>query len=168
MSTVSLSALLQGFFTDRLLRQLRASPHTVAAYRDTFRLLLRFAVEHVGQPSTKLRLERLDATFVGQFLDYLESKRGNTARTRNMRLAAIRSFFRYVALCEPAYALQCERVLSMPDKRHVRHPVAFLSRPEIEAVPRCSVQGDMDRPPRSRAPPGRGPNRTSRFRAHPA
>ena len=90
MSTGSLSALLQGFFTDRLLRQLRASPHTVAGYRDTFRLLLRFAVEHVGQPSTKLTLERLDVTFVGQFLDYLENKRGNTARTRNMRLAAIR------------------------------------------------------------------------------
>ena len=134
MSTGSLSALLQGFFTDRLLRQLRASPHTVAAYRDTFRLLLRFAVEQGEQPSKTLRLERLDATFVGQFLDYLETKRGNTARTRNMRLAAIRSFFRYVAICEPAYALQCERVLSMPDKRYVRHSVAFLSRPEVEAV----------------------------------
>ena len=103
MSTGSLSALLQGFFTDRLLRQLRASQHTVAAYRDTFRLLLRFAVEQGEQPSKTLRLERLDATFVGQFLDYLETKRGNTARTRNMRLAAIRSFFRYVAICEPAW-----------------------------------------------------------------
>lgn len=134
MSAASFPALLQGFFTDRLLRQLRASPHTVAAYRDTFRLLLRFAVEHRGQPPTKLQLERIDASFVGKFLEHLETKRGNTARTRNMRLAAIRSFFRYVAICEPAYAMQCERVLAMPDKRHDRCPVAFLSRPEVEAL----------------------------------
>jgi site-specific recombinase XerD len=134
MSTTSFPALLQGFFTDRLLRQLRASPHTVAAYRDTFRLLLRFAVDRHGQPPTKLQIETLDAGFIGKFLEHLESRRGNSVRTRNMRLAAIRSFFRYVAICEPACALQCERVLSMPDKRHERRPVAFLSRPEVEAL----------------------------------
>jgi site-specific recombinase XerD len=134
MSTTSFPRLLQSFFTDRLLRQLRASPHTVAAYRDTFRLLLRFALERHRQPPTKLRIEVLDAGFIGKFLDHLESTRGNSARTRNMRLAAIRSFFRYVAICEPAYALQCERILSMPDKRHERRSVSFLSRPEVEAL----------------------------------
>jgi site-specific recombinase XerD len=134
MTTATFPALLQTFFTDRLVRQLRASPHTVAAYRDTFRLLLRYAVERRRQPPTKLLTESLDANFIGKFLDHLESKRGNSARTRNMRLAAIRSFFRYVAICEPAYALQCERILSMPDKRHERRPVPFLSRPEVEAL----------------------------------
>lgn len=134
MTTATFPALLQTFFTDRLVRQLRASPHTIAAYRDTFRLLLRYAVERHRQPPTKLRTECLDANFIGQFLDHLETKRGNSARTRNMRLAAIRSFFRYVAVCEPAHALQCERILSMPDKRHERRPVAFLSRPEVEAL----------------------------------
>ncbi len=146
MSTTSFPTLLQTFFTDRLLRQLRASAHTIAAYRDTFRLLLRYALERLRQSPPKLRIENLDAGFIGSFLDHLESARGNSARTRNMRLAAIRSFFRYVAICEPAYALHCERILSMPDKRHERGPG------------RRSVQDDMDRPPRSGAPPGRGPD----------
>jgi len=134
MSTTSFPTLLQTFFTDRLLRQLRASAHTIAAYRDTFRPLLRYALERLRQSPPKLRIENLDAGFIGSFLDHLESARGNSARTRNMRLAAIRSFFRYVAICEPAYALHCERILSMPDKRHERRPVAFLSRGEVEAL----------------------------------
>lgn len=134
MSTTTFPTLLQTFFADRLMRQLRASPHTIAAYRDTFRLLLRYAVERLRQLPTKLRIESLDARFVGSFLDHLESTRGNSIRTRNMRLAAIRSFFRYVAICEPAYALHCERILSMPDKRHERRPVAFLNRAEVEAL----------------------------------
>jgi len=134
MSTASFPTLLQTFFTDRLLRQLRASAHTIAAYRDTFRLLLRYALQRLRQPPTKLRLESLDAGFIASFLEHLESTRGNSVRTRNMRLAAIRSFFRYVAICEPAYALHCERILSMPDKRYDRRPVAFLSRTEVEAL----------------------------------
>lgn len=134
MSTASFPTLLQTFFTDRLLRQLRASAHTIAAYRDTFRLLLRYALERLRQPPTKLQLESLDAGFIASFLEHLESTRGNSVRTRNMRLAAIRSFFRYVAICEPAYALHCERILSMPDKRYDRRPVAFLSRTEVEAL----------------------------------
>ena len=134
MTTATFPTLLQTFFTDRLVRQLRASPHTVAAYRDTFRLLLRYAVERHRQPPTKLQTESLDADFIGKFLDHLETKRGNSVRTRNMRLAAIRSFFHYVAICEPLYVLQCERILSMPDKRHERRSVAFLSRPEVEAL----------------------------------
>src|SRR6266446_581315 len=98
------SGLVQAFFTDRLLRQRRASPHTIAGYRDTFRLLLRFAAERLGKTPSKLSLEELEASFVGDFLDHLEKERGNGARSRNTRLAAIHAFFHYVAFQEPAYA----------------------------------------------------------------
>lgn len=134
MTTASLPALLQAFFTDRLLRQRQASPHTVAGYRDTFRLLLRFAVKQLGKAPTELEVEDLDAPFVGRFLDHLELGRGNSARTRNARLAAIRSFFRYVALSEPAHALLCQRILAMPSKRHERRTIEFLDRAEIDAL----------------------------------
>jgi site-specific recombinase XerD len=130
----SLPALLQAFFTDRLLQQRRASPHTIAGYRDTFRLLLHFAVEQLGKTPTELAVEDLDAPFVGRFLDHLEAERGNSARTRNARLAAIRSFFRYVALSEPAHALLCQRILAMPNKRHERQPIEFLDPREIDAL----------------------------------
>ena len=134
MTAASLPALVQAFFTDRLLRQRRASPHTVAGYRDTFRLLLSFAVKQIGKTPTELEIEDLAAPFIGRFLDHLETERGNTARTRNARLAAIRSFFRYVALSEPAHALLCQRVLAMPSKRQERRPIEFLHRPEIDAL----------------------------------
>jgi site-specific recombinase XerD len=134
MTAASLPALVQAFFTDRLLRQRRASAHTIAGYRDTFRLLLHFAAEQLGKNPTELEIEDLDAPFIGGFLDHLEAKRGNTARTRNARLAAIRSFFRYVALSEPAHALLCQRVLAMPSKRQERRPIEFLHRPEIDAL----------------------------------
>lgn len=134
MTSASFPALVQGFFTDRLLRQRRASPHTIAGYRDTFRLLLRFAAERLRKPPTELTIDNLDASFIGNFLDHLEVSRGNSARTRNARLAAIRSFFRYVALSEPACALLCQRVLAMPNKRHERRCVEFLTRTEVQAV----------------------------------
>ena len=134
MTAASLPALVQAFFTDRLLRQRCASPHTVAGYRDTFRLLLRFAVEQLGKTPTELEVEDLGAPFIGEFLDHLEASRGNSARTRNARLAAIRSFFRYVALNEPAHALLCQRILAMPSKRHERRTIEFLDRPEIDAL----------------------------------
>ena len=134
MTAASLPALVQAFFIDRLLRQRRASSHTVAGYRDTFRLLLHFAAEQLGKNPTELEIEDLDAPFIGGFLDQLEAKRGNTARTRNARLAAIRSFFRYVALSEPAHALLCQRVLAMPSKRQERRSIEFLHRPEIDAL----------------------------------
>jgi integrase/recombinase XerD len=130
----SFPALLQCFFTERLCRQRRASEHTVAGYRDTFRLLLRYAAERLGTPPSTLRLEDLDAPFIGQFLDHLEQERGNGARTRNARLAAIHSFFRYVALEEPAHAWLCQRVLAMPSKRHERRLIEFLHREEIAAL----------------------------------
>lgn len=134
MTGPSFPALLQSFFTDRLLRQRQASAHTIASYRDTFRLLLQFAAERLGKAPTDVALEDLDAPFIGDFLDHIESDRGNSARTRNARLAAIRSFFRYVALNEPGRVLLCQRVLAMPNKRHVRRTIEFLDQSEIDAL----------------------------------
>ena len=126
MTAAGLPALLQGFFTDRLLGQLGASPHTVACYRDAFRLLLRFAAEQLGRAPSDLLVEDLDAPFLAEFLDSIEHERGCSARTRNVRLSALRAFFRYVAIEEPAYALHCQRVLAIPGKRSERRPVEFL------------------------------------------
>ena len=134
MSTTNLPPLLQQFFTERLSAQMEASPNTIAGYRDTFRLLLRFATEKVGQPPTKLRVEDLDATLVGDFLTQLETTRKNSARSRNTRLAAIRSFFRFVAMQEPAQLLHCQRILALPDKRYVRRVVDFLDSAEMQAL----------------------------------
>ena len=134
MIAANLPSLLQSFFTDRLLRQRQASPHTIAGYRDCFRLLLHFAKERLGKMPSKLRVEDLDAPFIGLFLDHLESVRKNSARTRNARLGAIHSFFQYVAFEEPAHALHCQRILAVPNKRHERRPIEFLNREEIEAL----------------------------------
>lgn len=142
MSTVTLAALLQQFFTDRLSAQMEASPNTIAGYRDTFRLLLRFASEQVGKAATDLSVDHLNATLVGNFLSHLETTRGNSARSRNTRLAAIRSFFRFVAMNEPAYLLHCQRILAMPGKRYVRRTVDFLDPAEmaaLSAAPDCST-----------------------------
>ncbi len=134
MISASLPTLLQAFFTERLLQQRQASGHTIAGYRDTFRLLLRFAQRQLGKAPSKLALEDLDAPFIGKFLMHLETERGNSARTRNTRQAAIHSFFRYVALAEPAHALLCQRVLAMPSKRYERRLVEFLLRQEVDAL----------------------------------
>lgn len=134
MIAASFQSLLQGFFTDRLLRQRQASPHTIAGYRDTFRLLLRFAADQLGKAPFLLNTEDFAPAFVGRFLEHLEQRRGNSSRTRNARLAAIHSFFRYVALAEPAHSLLCQQVLAMPSKRHQRTPIAFLDSAEISAV----------------------------------
>ena len=142
MISAGLQSLLQSFFTDRLLRQRQASRHTIAGYRDSFRLLLHFAQERLSKVPSKLTIEDLDAPFIGVFLEYLENVRKNSARTRNARLAAIHSFFEYVALEEPAHALHCQRVLAMPNKRYERRPIEFLNREEIDAllaVPKLST-----------------------------
>ena len=112
-----LAPLLQGFFTDRLARQKNASPHTVAAYRDTFRLLLTFAQQQTGRPPSTLSVADLDAALVGAFLHYLEHQRGNTSATRNARLAAIHSLFRYAALRAPEHAAMISQVLAIPPRR---------------------------------------------------
>ncbi len=114
------AGILEAFFTDRLMRERDASPHTVAAYRDTFRLLLGFVQQRLGKAPSALTVADLDAPLMGAFLDHLERHRGNTARTRNARLAAIHSFFRYLALREPAHAGVIQRVLAMPSKRYQR------------------------------------------------
>lgn len=134
MSASTFATVLQTFFTDRLLRQMRASPNTVSAYRDTFRLMLRYATRQLGKAPSDLAIEDLAPPFVVDFLDFLEVERGNTARTRNNRLAAIRSFFRHVALSEPAHALQCQRILAIPQKRYQKKMIEFLHREEIEAL----------------------------------
>ena len=127
-------SLLQSFFTDRLFRQRRASPNTIAGYRDSFRLLFQFAKERLGKAPSELTLDDLNVSFIGHFLDDLESRRKNSARTRNIRLATIHSFFQYVAFEEPAHALLCQRILAMPSKRHERRPIEFLNREEIDAL----------------------------------
>lgn len=134
MIAANLPALLQSFFVDRLLSQRRASAHTVASYRDCFRLLLTFAAQQLSKTPSDLMLEELDAPFIGRFLEHLENDRGNSVRSRNVRLAAIHSFFRYVALNEPAHLVHCQRVLAIPSKRHERKPIAFLDEPEIDAL----------------------------------
>lgn len=134
MSAAQFPQLLESFFTQRLLNQRRASPHTIASYRDTFRLLLGFAQRQLKKMPSALTLEDLDAAFVAQFLCFLEQERGNGARTRNARLAAIHSFFRYAALQEPRCSAVIARVLAIPTKRCERKPVDFLTRPESEAL----------------------------------
>lgn len=130
----TLPSLIQRFFTDRLCTQLGASPNTIAAYRDTFRLLLRFATQQTGKPPTKLTLEELDVTLVADFLTHMEDKRGNSARSRNARLASIRSFFGFVAITEPAHLMHCQKVLAIPGKRHEHRTVEFLNRAEMDAL----------------------------------
>jgi len=132
--TISLPSLVQQFFTDRLSTQLAASANTIAAYRDTFRLLLQFASERSGQIPTKLAIGQIDVNLVGDFLAHIEDKRGNSARSRNARLAAIRSFFKFVAMAEPAYLLHCQKILAMPSKRYERRAVEFLNRAEMDAI----------------------------------
>jgi len=130
----ALAMTLQAFFTDRLIRQRQASPHTLAAYRDALRLLLVFAsTRRVTEPS-KLDIDDLDAPLVGAFLDHIEHQRENGVRTRNARLAAIRSLFRYAALRHPEHAAVIERVLAIPPKRFDRRLVTFLTEPELDAL----------------------------------
>jgi site-specific recombinase XerD len=132
MST--LAPTLQGFFTERLQTQRRASPNTVASYRDTFRLLLTFAQQRTGKTPSKLTLEDLDAVLIGAFLDHLEVERHNSVRTRNTRLAAVHSLFAYAALRHPEHAALIQRVLAIPAKRTDRQLVSFLTRDEVDAL----------------------------------
>jgi integrase/recombinase XerD len=134
MTIATLPALIQQFFTDRLCTQMEASPNTIASYRDSFRLLLRFASERTGRVPTKLKIDDMNVALVGDFLAHVETQRHNSARSRNARLAAIRSFFRFVAMKEPAYMLHCQRILAMPSKRFVRRTVEFLDRVEMDAL----------------------------------
>jgi site-specific recombinase XerD len=140
MTTVA--PLLEAFFTHRLCTQRRASPNTIASYRDAFRLLLGFAQHRLRKAPSTLLLTDLDAPLIGAFLEHLEKERRNSARARNARLAAIHSFFRYLSVQEPAHAAVIQRVLAIPQKRYDRNIVNFLTRPEIEALvaaPDCTT-----------------------------
>jgi integrase/recombinase XerD len=130
----ALAPTMQAFFTERLIGQRQASPHTIAAYRDTFRLLLAFAQQRTGIEPHALDVDDLDAVLVTAFLDHLERDRGNNPRTRNARLAAVRSLYRYAALRHPESAATIARVLAIPTKRHDRAIVCYLDEPETSAL----------------------------------
>jgi site-specific recombinase XerD len=132
--THRLAAYIQRFFTERLVNQLHASRHTVAGYRDTFRLLLRFVSRERGRVPTDLLVADVNADTVGAFLTFIEEERGCSARSRNTRLSAIRSFFKYVAMNEPELLHHCQRILAMPPKRYEKRTVDFLTRAESEAM----------------------------------
>ena len=130
----SLPALIEAFFTEWLMTQRRVSPATVAAYRDTFRLFLQFAATTRRRAPSSLDLADLDATLVASFLRHLETSRGNTVRTRNARLAALRSFYRFAQLRCPEHAALIARVLAIPQKRGERKLISFLENPEADAL----------------------------------
>lgn len=133
-TATSLAPLLERFFTQRLMQQRQASPHTISSYRDTFRQFLTFAQQRLHQPPSRLSFEQIDAPLIVAFLEELEQHRGLAARSRNLRLTAIHSFFRYAAFELPAHAAQIQRVLAIPSKRFTRALVSFLTRPEVDAL----------------------------------
>lgn len=129
-----LAPALQAFFVDRLITQRGSSPETIAAYRDAFRLLLRFAQQQTGKQPFELDIDDLDAPLIGSFLKHLEQDRGNSPRTRNARLGAIHSFYRFAALEHPEHAHTIARVMAIPTKRYEHNTVSYLDRDEIEAL----------------------------------
>jgi len=133
-AVISLAPLLERFFTQRLLQERRVSPHTISSYRDTFRLLLKFVQQRWHKPPSALTFEEINAPLVIAFLDHLEHGRGLSVRSRNLRLTAIHSFFRYVAFELPTHSAQIQRVLAIPSKRFTRTLVRFLTRPEVDAL----------------------------------
>jgi integrase/recombinase XerD len=134
MHKTDLGTLVEAFFCKRLISQRRASSHTIASYRDTFRLLLAFAQKRLSRAPSQLELKDISPSLVSDFLDHLEATRGNGARTRNLRLTALRSFFRFAALEAPDHGGVIQRVLAIPNKRCQRPLIGFLTRPEIEAL----------------------------------
>lgn len=141
-ATWTFPALLESFFTDRLMQQRRVSTQTIAAYRDTFRLFLGFLNKRLKKAPSAVEIEHLDAALVFEFLDHLENKRGNSVRTRNHRLAAIRSFFRYVSFQEPKLTNQTGQILEIPVKRWKRATVSFLTLDEVNTLlrmPDCTT-----------------------------
>jgi len=130
----SFPGMLESFFTDRLMRQRQASPNTIASYRDSFCLLFNFAKKRLNKEPSSLSIENLNAPFIGSFLNHIEKDRGNCSRSRNVRLAAIHSFFKYVALQDPAHSALIQQVLAIPTKKYERKPIDFLTKPEIDAL----------------------------------
>ena len=133
-TSASLAPLLEQFFTQRLMQQRQASPHTISSYRDTFRQFLKFTQQRLHKAPSRLNFEDIDAPLIVAFLDDLEKRQGISVRSRNLRLTAIHSFFRYAAFEAPAYSGQIQRVLAIPSKRFTRTLVNFLTRPEVDAL----------------------------------
>jgi integrase/recombinase XerD len=130
----SLAPTLEAFFAQRLAHQRQASAHTLAAYRDCFRLLLGFVHQQTGKAPSRLGIEDLSSAIIGAFLQHLENDRGNSVRTRNARLAALHSFFRFASFRHPEHAQLIQRVLAIPSKRGERSIVTFLTEPETNAL----------------------------------
>ena len=142
MTVPTVTSLLQGFFTERLVRQLQASPQTIAAYRDTIKLLLMFAAQKTKKAPSRLTIDELDAVTVGAFLSYLDNERHNSTATHNARLAAIHSFYRYALPLIPDRAHTASQVLAIPQRRHDRAIVSYLTSPETDALlaaPDCTT-----------------------------
>jgi site-specific recombinase XerD len=133
-SSSLLAPILESFFIERLINQKQASQETVLAYRDTFRLLLKYAQRELGKLPSKLLLEDLNAPLICKFLNYLEEERHNTPRTRNHRLATIRSFFHYASFSEPQLSAHIQRVLAIPAKRYQKREIDFLTVAEVDAI----------------------------------
>jgi site-specific recombinase XerD len=133
-ASLSFAPLLERFFTDRLMQQRRVSPHTISSYRDTFRQFLRFTQQRLHKQPSALAFEEIDAPLVVAFLDDLEKRQGLSVRSRNLRLTAIHSFFRYLAFELPTHAAQIQRVLAIPAKRYIHRLVRFLTRQEVDAL----------------------------------
>ena len=133
-TATSLAPWLERFFTQRLMQQRQASPHTISSYRDTFRQFLTFAQQRLHQRPSRLNIEQIDAPLIVAFLDELEKQRGITVRSRNLRLTAIHSFFHYLAFELPEHSAQIQRVLAIPSKRFTRTLISFLNRQEVDAL----------------------------------
>ncbi|QQW35636.1 tyrosine-type recombinase/integrase [Mycobacterium marinum] len=134
MTAPTLTSLLQGFFTERLARQLQASPQTIAAYRDTIKLLVMFAAQKTKKAPSGLAIDDLDAVTIGAFLDYLDHERHNSTATHNARLAAVHSFYRYALPLIPDRSHTASQVLAIPQRRHDRAIVSYLTSPETDAL----------------------------------
>jgi len=133
-TTASFAALLERFFTQRLMQQRQASPHTISSYRDTFRQFLKFVQQRSHKPPSRLNFEEIEAPLIVAFLDDLEKNHGLSVRSRNLRLTALHSFFRYAAFEAPVHSAQIQRVLAIPSKRFTRTLVQFLTRVEVDAL----------------------------------
>jgi site-specific recombinase XerD len=134
ITPITLAALLQRFFTQRLMQQRQASPHTISSYRDSFRQFLKFVQQRLRKLPSRLTFDEIDAPLIVAFLDDLEKHQGVSVRSRNLRLTAIHSFFRFAAFEAPAHSAQIQRVLAIPSKRFTRTLVQFLTRPEVDAL----------------------------------
>jgi site-specific recombinase XerD len=148
INPASFAPLLERYFTQRLMRERQASPHTISSYRDTFRQFLKFVQQRLHKPPAKLGFEEIDAPLIVAFLDDLEKRQGVSVRSRNLRLTAIHSLFRYAAFEEPAQSAQIQRVLAIPSKRFTRTLVPFLTCPEVDALlaapDQCTWSGRRD------------------------